>query len=544
MKMKGFFCTLISMKKPTNYLTLLMSFFVLIGCTSVDRYNNFIQTPLGVQAMQEDVNYVQRNLLKMHPSLYLYVSENQLNFKFDSLRATIRQPLLPNEFQLALAPVLAEVRQGHMTLMPLMAKLNLKGKDKARYQNSRGPFSQLGFHWQNNTLYLSKNNTLDSSLLVGSQVLAVEGIAPSSLFEKYRRTFTSDGFNTTFIDKAFERLLPRYYQLELGYRDSIRIRFSHADHIYERTILRQFDEEITASKRIVPNVKPAYASKKKSDKRSNWKKYRRIFGYNISTKKISKQLSFPIAGDSNIALLKVRDFSYGRAKTAYRLLFGTLNNAHTQHLILDLRGNLGGKLADVSELYSYLVDDDRYQFVQPAAITSRFYLPFYEMKMLPVWSYGFLSPVIIPHAIFSWTKCFSKNGVSYSHLTGSKMEKSKIDRYQGELVVLVDGGTFSAGSLLAANLKGSKRATLIGEETGGAASGTVAGYLPVLKLPNSHLRWRFGLMEVKPYYGFANDGRGVLPDISLSLSAEEMMDSKDLSIEWVLKHMEEQTDNH
>lgn len=32
---------------------------------------------------------------------------------------------------------------------------------------------------------------------------------------KYRPTFTSDGYNTTFIDRAFERLLPRYYSLLL-----------------------------------------------------------------------------------------------------------------------------------------------------------------------------------------------------------------------------------------------------------------------------------------------------------------------------------------
>jgi hypothetical protein len=93
----------------------------LLSCANVEKYNRFIDTPLTVEAMQQDINYVEHKLWKMHPDLFLYVREDQLKIKFDSLRRTIRQPLLPNQFQLALASVLAEVRQGHMTLSPLIS---------------------------------------------------------------------------------------------------------------------------------------------------------------------------------------------------------------------------------------------------------------------------------------------------------------------------------------------------------------------------------------------------------------------------------------
>lgn len=92
--------------------------------------------------MLQDIKYVERNLWKMHPDLFLYVQQNQLKAKFDSLRSTIRQPLLPNQFQLALSPILAQVRQGHMTLSPLFLKFDPKGKDKVSYQKSKGPLSQ------------------------------------------------------------------------------------------------------------------------------------------------------------------------------------------------------------------------------------------------------------------------------------------------------------------------------------------------------------------------------------------------------------------
>jgi C-terminal processing protease CtpA/Prc len=118
---------------------------------------------------------------------------------------------------------------------------------------------------------------------------------------------------------------------------------------------------------------------------------------------------------------------------------------------LDLRGNLGGRLSDVRELYSYLVEEDKFQFIQSIVISSKFNLPFYQVKGLPGWSYPILSPFIIPSAVVSWTKSFSKDGINYTHLTGSKVEKSKGSRYRGDLFVLIDGGTFSAASLIATN---------------------------------------------------------------------------------------------
>lgn len=484
--------------------------------------------------MLQDINYVERNLWNMHPDLFLYVQQNQLKGKFDSLRSTIRQPLLPNQFQLALAAVLAQVRQGHMTLSPLIFKFDPKGKDKVRYQKSIGPLFQLGFHWTENTLYLSKNGTSDSILLVGSKILAIQGIQPQNLYTKYRPTFTSDGYNTTFIDQAFERLLPRYYQLELGYKDSISVLFSRADSTYQRTVVRRFDSIDTKAKSGIRTTAVKKVSQP-DQKKSDLKKQRKIFGYNPNLKRMSKQLSFPVKGDSSVALLKVVDFSYGRPKEAYRRIFDRLKLNSVQYLILDLRGNLGGRLSDVRELYSYLVEEDKFQFVQPAVITSKFNLPFYQIKGLPGWSYPILSPFIIPSAVVSWTKSFSKDGINYTHLTGSKVEKSKGSRYRGDLFVLIDGGTFSAASLIATNLKVGKRAVFVGEETGGAANGTVAGSLPVLKLPNSHLRWRFGLMDVKPYYQVSEEGRGVMPDIPVLRSVDDVIKRKDPVLDKVLK---------
>jgi C-terminal processing protease CtpA/Prc len=44
--------------------------------------------------------------------------------------------------------------------------------------------------------------------------------------------------------------------------------------------------------------------------------------------------------------------------------------------------------------------------------------------------------------------------------------------FKGKIYVMINGGSFSASSLISSNLK-LKRVTFVGEETGGAFNGTV-----------------------------------------------------------------------
>jgi C-terminal processing protease CtpA/Prc len=56
-----------------------------------------------------------------------------------------------------------------------------------------------------------------------------------------------------------------------------------------------------------------------------------------------------------------------------------------------------------------------------------------------------------------------------------------------ESFVLINGSSFSASSILTSKLKNDKKAVLVGEETGGANDGTVAGFysFQTLLIPRS-----------------------------------------------------------
>jgi C-terminal processing protease CtpA/Prc len=70
-----------------------------------------------------------------------------------------------------------------------------------------------------------------------------------------------------------------------------------------------------------------------------------------------------------------------------------------------------------------------------------------------------------------------ENGNYYSSNSQSKPRAINKNAFKGKVYVMINRGSFSASSVISSNLKGSKRATFVGEETGGAYNGTVAGIM-------------------------------------------------------------------
>src|SRR5659263_51063 len=105
-----------------------------------------------------------------------------------------------NGFYLKLSPVIASVKQGHMRLIPLNKKLKKKERI-AQVKTGPTPFTKFDFETFDSKLYIVKNYSRDSSIKAGTEVVTVNTIRPQDLISKYRNTFSSDGFNQTFIDR-------------------------------------------------------------------------------------------------------------------------------------------------------------------------------------------------------------------------------------------------------------------------------------------------------------------------------------------------------
>ena len=85
--------------------------------------------------------------------------------------------------------------------------------------------------------------------------------------------------------------------------------------------------------------------------------------------------------------------------------------------------------------------------------------------------------------------------------------------FRGRVVVLVDGGTFSAASNTAASLRAQRRVVVLGQETGGGEAGCSGGTISVLELPNTHLVLHLPHFRMLTACANPQPGRGVQPDV-------------------------------
>ncbi|HEY5125155.1 MAG TPA: S41 family peptidase [Ignavibacteria bacterium] len=517
-------------------LILLVTTILLVSCASVNKYNKNLQVLRNEKQLKYDVDYINKKLQKLHPNLYWYISKKELDFKFDSLKHTINTPMTSADFYLKLSPVIASIKQGHMQLFPPIKKLKIKELFSIRNLGI-SPLSRFDFEGFNNKTFIVKNNSDDKSIKVGTEVISVNNIKPQELISKFSKTFTSDGFNKTFIERRLNIDFPTYFFYQNGITDSVICQLKYND-----TIKTVYLKRRTTKTNSIKEKNAKQTAVEREQRKKEFKK-RTEQGYDRLTKIYSKNLSF-VKPDSSIAILKLLDFSKGNYKEFYRSIFKQLDSLKTKTLILDLRDNLGGKLRDDYNLYSYLVDSDFY-FVDKQEVVSKFSLlhtnNFRNKSLFAKTIFILFSPLRLIHVsvTFFKVKKGANNKYYYSSFV-SKLGHPKPNNFKGKVFVLINGGSFSASCLLSSNLKGSKRAVFVGDETGGAFNGTVAGIMPVVTLPKSKLNIRFKLELIQPHFKTDLEGRGIFPDIEIKPTLEDRINGNDPELKWVLDEIKGQ----
>lgn len=521
-------------------LLLFIAFIIFCSCGSVKKYNEQISKLHSPQELREDLDAAYNQLKKYHPRLYQYTSKEEMDFKFDSLKKSIKTPLSGMDFYEKLSPVIASVRQGHLIVSPPIVKRTRK--ERKEYLEKAFSFYTMDFEYLDEKLWLI-NATGKDTLLIGSEILMVEDKTPKELIEKYNTLIASDGYNKTFYDGFVGSRFAGFYIKNNGFQDSIHITFKNTDSIFIQTILWKNKKEaesiskdslaVDIGEKIV--VKKLTKEERKAEKLAakSKRKYNSKRGYIESKKEYTRTFSL-IGSDSITAYMKIRGFSNGNPDDFYKESFNTIDSLGIKTMILDLRNNGGGSLVEIDDLYSYFTDSP-YTFVRPSEVNTR--TPFFPYLINNTNS-GFIqglavlfSPFILTHNLLKTKKV---DDTIYYRLRSSKEHKPKLNNYKGKLYVLVNGNSFSASSILSTQLKGTNRATFVGQETGGAYNGTVAGIFKGYKLQNTKILMRIGMMQVETFHKVEPDGYGVQVDKEITPTRADREAQRDPEIEWIL----------
>ncbi|MBA6313318.1 S41 family peptidase [Cellulophaga baltica] len=516
-------------------------FLVIASCVSIKSYNRQITKLHTVEELHQDVDHVYAKLKKLHPRLYQFITEEDLDRKFDSLKGTIDAPMASTDFYKKLAPVVSEVRQGHISISPPFPRFTKKERKLRR--KDKFEFYDVAFEKVDDAFLIRDNYGLDSTL-VGAEVLAVNKEPIDDLVSNYQHVFSSDGYNTTFKDRFVALRFSGFYLRDKGRLDSLELKLRHKDSIFTK-MLRTIPKDSSNVKKMPKDstVKELVLTKQEKKDEKRLDKIRRKdnskYGFDKSKNQCTRNFRF-LEQDSTIAYMKIRGFSNGPYSNFYEESFQKIASAKANTLVLDLRDNTGGRLDEIALLYAYLTDKE-HQFIRKGESKTR--IPFHKglisrrspflLNVLGV----IVAPVTIP---LEYTRTRKKNGVLYYKFKTSKENKKPKElHFDGALYVLINGNSFSASSILSTALKGSGRATFVGEETGGHYNGTVAGISKFIQLPNSKVTVSFGMLHIQSPFENQEIGYGIKPDVRIVPNKENRAENEDPELEWVLKNLKQ-----
>ncbi|MGB5417323.1 S41 family peptidase [Algibacter sp.] len=526
-------------------LFLLFTLFLLFSsCKSVEKHNKQITKLHSVDDLRIDIDKLYGQLKRNHPKLYQYILKEDLDFKFDSLKNALNTPITSRELYKNLAPVLTLIGQGHIAVGS--AGKRFTRKEQKVLKKNPFEFDNLDFDYVDDKLWVKRNFGKDSGL-VGAQVVSFNGAEVKDLADTFKTRFASDGFNTTLHNRFVGKGFSRFYAKDHGLVDSLQVTFKNKDSIFLRHYKRIYKIEKGLETDSIQSKKAKPIKLSKAEKKENRlakkkrRKDHRKFGFISKSNEYTRNFSF-IGQDSSVAYMKIRSFSNGNYKKFYKESFRKLDSAKTKNFILDLRDNFGGRIPEVDHLYAYLTSES-YVFIEPSEVNGR--LPVIKFLLSNgnpalyriVGALAIVEPFTLA---WQYSKTKKVDGKLYFKMKYNKPRKPNELNYKGHMYVLTNGNSFSASSLISTHLKANERATFVGEETGGAHNGCVAGFYRIYKLPNSKLKVRMGLMQIEAPQKQEPDGYGVKPDVIISPNLTDVQSHIDTELEWILKDIHKQ----
>ncbi|MDQ8005057.1 MAG: S41 family peptidase [Pedobacter sp.] len=501
---------------------LLVTTASLAACSSVKEYNATItEKKHSVQALQKDIDLAHQILKDGHPGLYWYISKKQLDYKFDSLKNAINEPLTTTQFYQKLSPVVAAIKCGHTALR--FPSVIVKDKtEREAAKNKVYPLNQFTYAVADDKLIVINNKSKNKSIKTGTEILEINGLAPKEIFNIVSTGFSYDGYNSASKNKRIERNFANLYKIYFSEQDSISVKFK-TDSTVINTFISFYDKKKDAEEKKKLDTAKTIA-------KAPVKKVKETLKYRGNKVNNEYQLDFKFLDkEKDIAYLKIKSFSIPSANFPlfYKQVFDSIALSKSKNLVIDIRNNPGGTLSASLALFSYLTDKEFVYLAKPIN-NGGFSADKYQTGLKKMRYY--LTAFNDNGNIYE-----DEEGNFFSFMKGYKPQKPHKNNYKGKVYVLINEFSFSASSLISANLKGINRATFVGTETGGGFNQCTAGRMPVITLKNSKLALRFGLNRMAPIYQQDLYGRGVFPDVEIQSTLKDRISNYDRELQWILK---------
>lgn len=437
---------------------------------------------LKLEQLREDLGIFRDALERFHPEMYRYTHPDSFEAVFYGIEKQLDQPMDRLDFYKIMHPALGALKDGHV-------KWIIQGEDQ-HYGFFESDLFPLKLYFEGEkTRVLSHYG--DETVPALAEVISINGRPIASIKEAIWKGLTfGDGDSEGGKKYQLNRYFSANYALEYGLENE-----------YEVELIQQGKMLNWKGKGV-----------EKSQIEANFKAEDTPFSFSMT--------------NGWTGILKINRFFFYKDEPDFKQFlknsFESLKDQNISNLILDLRGNEGGLEKLGIELYRYLAQDefDYYDFVSTRENQKTAY-PSHTSK------------------IFRMLNSFSKekNGsLRFTQAPGLKTYKPYKNRFNGNLIVLLDGQSFSVTTELAARVQADGRAHIVGEETAGGAEVNSSGFFTIVTLPHSKIdlgipRLGFHMANLNPAMP---KNRGVIPEHLVIPNAEDLFIGKDPVMEKAL----------
>lgn len=448
-----------------------------------------------------DFDLMRKALEEAHSGLYRYSSKAEMDRAFDAERAKLNRPMPKAEFLAVVAETLARIRCGHTGVTP----------DAETEKELAGiRMFPLRIAIEGRRLMVQSNDTPDDKTIrPGMEIIEINGRKPADILNRILPKLAADGDVETGKHARLKNSFPQNYWLFVEKSEDFEIRARDATGT---TVTSKMPGVASSDRQKNVTHNPVNAEFQSSIAKLRWAK---------------DNLALRFLTDPEIAQIRIGGFGGSTYAQWMEDTFRSLREKGTRALIIDLRGNGGGNDMYGAMLVSYLTD-------KPFR-----YFDYIEVKTI--------NPSFKEHSDWQADREPRLRELMTANPAGGYLVSAQLHPgvaeqppgkypFLGKVFVLIDGGTFSTAADFCAVTHHLKRATFIGEETGGGYYGNNSGMQTILTLPNSRMRIRVPMYEYwNAVPGYDGKRRGTRPDQVVETKLANLLRGVDEQLDLALK---------
>lgn len=488
-----------TMKRTRTAAAITASLLAVFMVMAPAREVEYAEKTYPVEALKEDLKVLREILEEGHGGFDRYTPASVLKKRFDEAMNGLTGPLTELDFYLRLLPLVADIKDGHTRVQV--------SPPAGSFLDDQPINVPLGLRFLGDKTYIFRNLSSDTGITEGAELLAINGIPMVEVLSDLLPLIPSDaGIQTRKLRQLeFPATFGRLFALRFGRPDSYRLRF--------RPYRSQEVQEIT-----VPGIKGKDVVRILSERYPDAAKRRPLY-----------ELSFR----GTTAVLTVRAFADDPEKESLpypqflRNAFRTLDERIALNLIIDLRGNGGGHDEYGKLLFAHVMDRP---FLYYRALETK--KDRYDLFRFTNESAKDAEELAKP---------LRKNARGWFDVLGhpnSGLQMPQEPRFSRRVAILIDGGSFSATGETTSLFHYYRKAVFLGEECGSGYYGNTSGFMVMATLPNTRIQVRIPLVLYTMAVDDYPKDRGIVPDIPVEPTIEDLLAGRDPVMERALLFLE------